>query len=338
MKKLLIFCVVVGFVFAISGMAQADTLYVGPSETYTTIQEAIDEAIPGDTIEVAAGTYNEALIVDKSISLVGAKANVDPRGGAWTSGVSVIFPGSGNTGIDIQASNVTVNGFEVQGGVYGIYIGYVDVNNVIISYNDLHSNSKYGLQAIGIGSDISWIDVSLNYIRDNGRNGLKLVDVTDCVVDSNEFAGNGFGSYATKPEYKYGVFLEDERYNSDTYSPCIRNTFIGNSFHDNNFGAINMEVMGNAQSIHWASTQFLEDTVVQNNKFYGDSSTWGINVSNDYKDDGTQSGFGPIATVDATNNWWGDATGPYHPTTNSSGTGNEVSDNVDYDPWLQAPS
>jgi hypothetical protein len=39
-------------------------------------------------------------------------------------------------------------------------------------------------------------------------------------------------------------------------------------------------------------------------------------------------------TVNAENNWWGDATGPYHGTTNPSGLGDQVSDDVDYDPWL----
>jgi len=39
------------------------------------------------------------------------------------------------------------------------------------------------------------------------------------------------------------------------------------------------------------------------------------------------------AVQDATGNWWGAASGPYHPTTNPAGTGNEVSDNVDFDPW-----
>jgi hypothetical protein len=38
-------------------------------------------------------------------------------------------------------------------------------------------------------------------------------------------------------------------------------------------------------------------------------------------------------TVDATNNWWGDNSGPYQATTNPVGTGNAVSDYVDYDPW-----
>jgi hypothetical protein len=39
------------------------------------------------------------------------------------------------------------------------------------------------------------------------------------------------------------------------------------------------------------------------------------------------------ATVDARNNWWGDASGPYA-TTNPSGTGDSVSNYVSYDPWL----
>lgn len=42
------------------------------------------------------------------------------------------------------------------------------------------------------------------------------------------------------------------------------------------------------------------------------------------------SGF----TVSASGNWWGDATGPYHGVTNISGNGPDVSDGVDFVPWL----
>ena len=41
-----------------------------------------------------------------------------------------------------------------------------------------------------------------------------------------------------------------------------------------------------------------------------------------------------LLTVDADSNWWGDASGPYHPTANPTGQGNRVSDYVDFDPWL----
>ena len=42
----------------------------------------------------------------------------------------------------------------------------------------------------------------------------------------------------------------------------------------------------------------------------------------------------PDDTFDATNNWWGDASGPSGV---GHGTGDAVSANVDYDPWLGAP-
>ncbi len=42
--------------------------------------------------------------------------------------------------------------------------------------------------------------------------------------------------------------------------------------------------------------------------------------------------------VNAENNWWGHASGPYHPTLNSAGRGNKVSDNVDFSPWRTVSS
>jgi parallel beta-helix repeat protein len=41
--------------------------------------------------------------------------------------------------------------------------------------------------------------------------------------------------------------------------------------------------------------------------------------------------------VDAESNWWGDASGPYHPTLNPEGLGDTVSDYVDFDPWQTSP-
>ena len=42
--------------------------------------------------------------------------------------------------------------------------------------------------------------------------------------------------------------------------------------------------------------------------------------------------------VVAENNWWGDASGPYHPTINPTGLGDRVSDNIDFVSWLTEPS
>jgi hypothetical protein len=41
--------------------------------------------------------------------------------------------------------------------------------------------------------------------------------------------------------------------------------------------------------------------------------------------------------VNATYNWWGDPSGPYHPILNPSGAGDKVSDLVLFEPWLTSP-
>ena len=45
----------------------------------------------------------------------------------------------------------------------------------------------------------------------------------------------------------------------------------------------------------------------------------------------------PDTQVDATENWWGDVSGPFHPDLNPTGQGNCVSDGVIFDPWLLEP-
>jgi hypothetical protein len=39
-------------------------------------------------------------------------------------------------------------------------------------------------------------------------------------------------------------------------------------------------------------------------------------------------------SIKAINNWWGDASGPFNDILNTTGTGNTVSENVDFNPWL----
>ena len=61
-----------------------------------------------------------------------------------------------------------------------------------------------------------------------------------------------------------------------------------------------------------------------------------VNVSNSSLHDNQNHGInnsGPNLAR-AENNWWGDASGPYHTALNPSGLGNRVSNNVDFDPWL----
>jgi hypothetical protein len=83
-----------------------------------TIQRAVDQAVAGDTIHVAAGTYASAL-VNKTVTLEGAKVGVDGRGrtDAGIAGESVIQGGNtpGASALRIAADDVTVDGFWIAG-------------------------------------------------------------------------------------------------------------------------------------------------------------------------------------------------------------------------------
>lgn len=84
---------------------------------FTTIQEAVDAAAPGDKIKVCAGLYEESVQVDKSLFLKGEGGNPEKRTeeGDPTKEAIVDPPTSGTPGFNLQADNVRVRGFTVTG-------------------------------------------------------------------------------------------------------------------------------------------------------------------------------------------------------------------------------
>jgi nitrous oxidase accessory protein NosD len=87
------------------------------SAIYRTVQKAVNCALAGDVIAVAAGTYNENVAINKAISLLGANAGIDGRGSRGAE--SIVNGGATSAPIGISAR---VHGRRVQtvGGSNGL--------------------------------------------------------------------------------------------------------------------------------------------------------------------------------------------------------------------------
>lgn len=101
----------------------SETVYnIDKGTYYTTIQAAVDDADPGNTIEVSAGTYYENVVINKSITLAGEDRNTTIINGS----------GSGDV-VYISADWVNVTGFTVTGSGNGggpyVFDGGIELNN-----------------------------------------------------------------------------------------------------------------------------------------------------------------------------------------------------------------
>jgi len=79
----------------------------GPADFHT-IQEAINAANPGDTLNVYNGTYYENVRVNKTLSLIGQNRNTTIINGSQTGDV-----------VHVTNNKVVISGFTIQRGYRG---------------------------------------------------------------------------------------------------------------------------------------------------------------------------------------------------------------------------
>lgn len=153
----------------LSLVAQANTITVGSQGyDYTSIQEAIDAASPGDVVEVYGKTYNENVNVNKKLTLLG----IDIGEGIPT------VNANGSSAITLSSDGITLKGFKAMNSEIGIQVN--SSNNIIVGN---HANLNNGI-------GISFYDSKDNVVVDNYANynlhGISLFNSDHNIIKDND--------------------------------------------------------------------------------------------------------------------------------------------------------
>lgn len=205
----------------------------------------------------------------------------------------------------IRADNSTISKFTIINGFMGISLN--DATNCTIIKNNLSYNRR------GIILRDSWNNmITENICYYNEVGGITLGSSRRNIIQSNICYSNG----------GYGIHLGGSDNNILRSNNCNTNR-VGISIAGISNELFYNEVYENEKGIfisQYASSTSLHFNNIYNNSDYGASIAF-------YRDD----------PVEASDNWWGDPTGPYHYTENINGIGDNVSDHIDFEPWLKEP-
>lgn len=195
---------------------------------FHTIQEAINAAIPADTISVKAGTYSENVEVNKSLSLIG-------------DGPEITFVKAADLNkhaVNVTSSNVVISGFNVSGSTawYPATCGIclTSVNNVSLRNNHV-SNNTYGIDLkYSNNNTIANNTVDSNFWGINLESNDLYNTIADNNVSSNTVYGIVIWSSSTWNMVTGNNFSYNER--GITLGYCEHNTITDNNILENHIG------------------------------------------------------------------------------------------------------
>jgi parallel beta-helix repeat protein len=177
-----------------------------PAAQYTSIQAAVNDAKPGDTIQVFPGLYSEVVTVDKQLTLIGSgPANARDRTGDTTQEAVVQGVNADPLGvINLRANNIVLEGFTVQGNTQGpgvftdpAFSGYDVENNMVWKNNPpgdpvpntpsgglhINSNGKYPTEVRGNALE--------DHTAESFGDGVYTeLTVSNARTEGNYFSGN----------------------------------------------------------------------------------------------------------------------------------------------------
>ncbi|MCP4539561.1 MAG: PKD domain-containing protein [Chloroflexi bacterium] len=282
-----------------------------------TVQQAVDQAMDGDTIRVSGGVYtstvSQVVLVDKAITLLGGCTMPD-----WTCDPDSILPtyldGEGSRRvmhIEEPSGMVTVSGFHLLNGSVsgksgsGVRIEGDSGNPAIVKLirNRIYSNTA--ISAHGGGIYLLYGDVTLtgNRVYNNtssGHAGGMYASMSDLYMTNNVIAGNvdggagyrGDGMYLNSPLGSFSIFMShntiadngaEGMYVRDNFTMMMTNTIV--SGHTD--AGINEEgsssVVANYTLWHnngtsWTGGVVDNNPVASGDPLYRDPSVWDYGI------------------------------------------------------------
>jgi len=286
------------------------------TETYpfNTIAEGIEAAVSGKSVTVAAETYNEQLVINKGITLQGESKN------------NTFITGTGFTGnlITITADNIIISGFFIDGSdstEIGIEID--NYSSITIENNFIKNNKDYGINYCDSNPTIQ-----NNTIESNGSSGIDIGNGGLGTIQNNSITSSTYGIRAcgdSSPEINNNYIISNSNsgiYCRDRATPIISyNTISDNSY----CGVIIENILGNTVKPDIGNEYPSEGQSAGGNKITGNKNYGIYNKTNQ--------------TINAVNNWWGDAAGPKYPGDFSSSGDrvywSETGGDIIFDPYLE---
>jgi parallel beta-helix repeat protein len=200
------------------------------------------------------------------------------------------------------------------GSWYGIQVlpgGSATIDHCEVRFGGNNNSYQANVAKHGTGS----LSLTNSIIRNSAYYGVRLLDLGGShTVSGNIISNSGMS----------GIYLSNTG-SGVTISGNSINLNVNNGIHLSGATTTplvkNNRIFSNSVGILCdASASPVIGGAAENGNDIYNNSTFGIqNVSGN--------------TAVATYNWWGSATGPYHATTNPSGSGNAVSDYVDFKPF-----
>lgn len=196
-----------------------DDLVQKPNADFTSIQAAVDAANPGDTIKVSAGFYEESVVVDKELRILGAQDRKDPRPKqASLSKQSIVEAPAGALNVFLLQADTELSGFTIQDAnddgdplgvvgvnmdgntsghfvayniiqsvTFGIYLNTDGVERTVVQRNLIRHNNQAGAAAgNGIYGDQGASDVMIveNRFTNQGNSGIILIPTFDSETET----------------------------------------------------------------------------------------------------------------------------------------------------------